>query len=279
MSDKQEFVLTGSENRPFPVDVRFARETAAPLLVFAHGFKGYKDWGHWNAIADWFNQRGCHFLKFNFSHNGGTVENPIDFPDLEAFGNNRYSYEVADLNQVLDHIGDHLSELRCNATVVLIGHSRGGGIATICAKHTIVSGLVTWASVSSFLGRLPDNSALDQWEKDGVTYIINGRTKQKMPMNYSFVEDLVSNQESLNILDAAGSLKKPALVIHGSADEAVSPIDGEVLADALECDFIEIEEAGHTFGGRHPWEETSLPVHTIELLEATMGLVRTGVQD
>lgn len=274
MSDKQEFVLNGSENRPFPVDVSFSDQESAPLIVFAHGFKGYKDWGHWNEVGSWFNDHGCHFLKFNFSHNGGTVENPIDFPDLEAFGNNRYTYEVADLITLLDHVQANLKELRCNGKVILVGHSRGGGIATLCARHEVVSGLITWASVSSFLGRLPDDEALDQWEADGVTYIVNGRTKQDMPMNYSFVEDLVSNQEALNIIDAAGRLKKPAFVIHGSEDEAVSPIDGEVLADALGCTYTEIDGAGHTFGGRHPWEESELPVHTIQLLEASLGFIK-----
>ena len=47
---------------------------------------------------------GIAVLKFNFSHNGGTVEQPIDFPDLEAFGHNNYTKELDDLNQVLDWV-------------------------------------------------------------------------------------------------------------------------------------------------------------------------------
>ena len=42
---------------------------------------------------------GIAVLKFNFSHNGGTVEQPIDFPDLEAFGHNNYTKELDDLNR------------------------------------------------------------------------------------------------------------------------------------------------------------------------------------
>ena len=63
-----------------------------PLVIFCHGYKGYKDWGAWDLVAERFAEEGYFFLKFNFSHNGGTVQNPIDFPDLEAFAQNNFSY-------------------------------------------------------------------------------------------------------------------------------------------------------------------------------------------
>ena len=56
-----------------------------PLIIFCHGYKGFKDWGAWNLMAEAFAKIGFCFIKFNFSHNGGTIEQPIDFPDLEAF--------------------------------------------------------------------------------------------------------------------------------------------------------------------------------------------------
>ena len=37
------------------------------------------------------------FVKFNFSHNGTTLESPSDFKDLESFGNNNFSKELYDL--------------------------------------------------------------------------------------------------------------------------------------------------------------------------------------
>lgn len=54
MAEKKEFTLVGSENRPFLVDIRLTDSPNQPIVVFAHGFKGYKDWGHWNMIADYF---------------------------------------------------------------------------------------------------------------------------------------------------------------------------------------------------------------------------------
>ena len=75
-----------------------------PIVIFCHGYKGFKDWGAWNLMAEAFAEAGFFFIKFNFSHNGGTVEQPIDFPDLEAFGNNNYTKELDDLESVIDWV-------------------------------------------------------------------------------------------------------------------------------------------------------------------------------
>jgi pimeloyl-ACP methyl ester carboxylesterase len=49
----------------------------------------------------------------------------------------------------------------------------------------------------------------------------------------------------------------PWLIIHGAADEAVSPLEGEALRAAGPREitaFLEIPGAGHTFGAAHPWK-------------------------
>lgn len=76
-------------------------------------------------MAEAFASAGYFFIKFNFSHNGGTVEQPIDFPDLEAFGNNNYTKELDDLEAVIDWIYKS-SEFENNldkTNINLIGHS------------------------------------------------------------------------------------------------------------------------------------------------------------
>ena len=75
-----------------------------PVVIFCHGYKGYKDWGAWNLVAERFAEEGCFFLKFNFSHNGGTPKNPIDFPDLEAFAQNNFTKELDDLEDIINFI-------------------------------------------------------------------------------------------------------------------------------------------------------------------------------
>ena len=78
-------------------------------------------------------QKNLFFLKFNFSHNGTTIENPSDFVDLEAFGNNNFCIELDDLNFVIDWIStcnDFKHEININ-DIHLLGHSRGGAISIL----------------------------------------------------------------------------------------------------------------------------------------------------
>ena len=136
----QTHILNQHTSKPIILDIELANEEDAPLIIFAHGFKGFKDWGHFNLLSKAFSEKGFHFLKFNFSCNGGTIENPIDFPDLEAFGNNTFSQEQEDLQIVINWAFDYLQP----SSVILMGHSRGGGATIIkAANDNRISKLIT----------------------------------------------------------------------------------------------------------------------------------------
>src|SRR5258708_25698923 len=89
------------------VDIFFKEnETRKPVVIYAHGFNGFKDWANFDLIADRFAREGFVLVKFNFSHNGTTPANPEQFTDLEAFGKNNYSKELFDLRAVIDWVCD-----------------------------------------------------------------------------------------------------------------------------------------------------------------------------
>jgi len=281
MKINNKIVLEGKNGRPIICDLRF-NETGEkqPLIIFCHGFKGYKDWGHFNLIANELSSNNFNVLKFNFSHNGGTMDDPIDFPDLVAFGENDYIKELNDIEVLLDDIenGKLSNELtNWNKKVYLIGHSRAGGIAIIKASEdTRIDKVVSWAGVSDFISRLPNSKNLKRWESSGVYYIKNGRTLQDMPMYYNFVEKLYEHQERLNIKKACEKITIPQLIIHGTSDEAVKFSEGKDLQGwNRSAVFIEIESAEHTFGGRHPFEEMELPIHSKILVEKTIDFLNT----
>jgi hypothetical protein len=64
------------------------------LIVFCHGFNGFKDWGAFNLMADYL--QGFQFVKLNFSHNE-TSDASLDFVDLEAFGANNFEKSLSGL--------------------------------------------------------------------------------------------------------------------------------------------------------------------------------------
>ena len=94
--------LESPTNKPILYDV-FSNPASKkqPLVVFCHGYKGFKDWGAWHLVAKAFMKANCCFVKFNFTHNGGTIEQPIDFPDLNAFAENNYTKELTDLKETV----------------------------------------------------------------------------------------------------------------------------------------------------------------------------------
>ena len=267
--------LVGKHNKPILTDLFYLEDgKPKPVVIFAHGYKGFKDWGCWDLVAEKFAQNGIFFIKFNFSHNGGTVEQTIDFPDLEAFGQNNFIKELDDLKSVIDYISEEetfKNEIDLSQ-IGLIGHSRAGGIVTIKASEdNRVSKLITWAGVSDYESRFPKGDILELWKEHGVSYIENSRTKQKMPHYYQFYENFITNKERLHIKLAAKNLKIPTLIIHGTDDETVPLNEAKNLHSwNRNSEFFIVENANHSFGGKHPWEEKSLPVDLLEIVQKSI---------
>lgn len=264
--------LRGKHNKPILLDFGFKLNgIPKPIVVFTHGFKGFKDWGHFNKIMEYFIENDFVFVKFNFSHNGGTIEQPIDFPDLEAFGNNNYSIELDDLKTVIDWIENYNSKDFDKSQIYLIGHSRGGSISILGANEDKrIKKLVTWAAVSDLINRY-SKEQMDFWKKEGVIYVENTRTNQKMPLYYQLAENTLSNIERFNIEQAANNLMIPHLIIHGNADEAVHVGEAYNINEwNKESEILIIEGSGHTFGAKHPYLETSFPKEVQLVLEKTV---------
>jgi pimeloyl-ACP methyl ester carboxylesterase len=256
-------VVKGKHQKPIVTDV-FYIETHQPkkVVIFCHGYKGFKDWGAWNLMAEQFANAGFFFIKFNFSYNGGTVENPIDFPDLEAFGNNNYTKELDDLESILDWISsEEKFKMEANISdISVIGHSRGGGIVLIKASEdNRIKKVISLAAVSDIGSRSSATGDLENWKKDGVKYVLNGRTKQQMPHYIQFYENFKSNEERLNIRKAVEKIEIPQLVIHGDNDTSISINEGyKIHSWNSESKLEIIENADHVFNVSHPWKEKQL---------------------
>ncbi len=277
MNIARNIEIEGENGRPILIDTSH-QETSEnlPVIIFCHGFKGFKDWGAWDLMGLAFAKAGYLFIKFNYSHNGGTPEQPIDFPDLEAFGNNNYSIEVRDTIRVLDWLGS--SDLPAGQEITLIGHSRAGGIATIVASQDDrVKKLVTMASVAHYDQRFPQGEELEKWKENGVYYIKNGRTNQEMPLYYQFYEDFIENRAQLDIITAAKCLSIPHLIIHGDADPTVDVQDAHDLKIASPQSELRIlRGADHVFGASHPWNQNHLPADLRQVVQCVGNFIQVN---
>lgn len=280
MNITKNIIIDGTHNKPFLVDVFYVADNIPkPILIFCHGYKGFKDWGAWNIMAKTFADSGFYFIKFNFSHNGGTVEQPIDFPDLEAFGNNNLTKELDDLETVINWICEN-TDLKTNANtnnISLLGHSRGGGIVSIKAEEDPrIKNIISLAGVSDYKVRFPSGQLLEQWKQEGVMFVENGRTKQQMPHYFQFFEDFIANENRLNIERAVSNLKIPHLIIHGSNDISVSVEEAKTLHQWNPNSALKIiEGTNHVFGTSHPWRKDNLSKELQSAVDVSITFLKT----
>lgn len=246
-----------------------------PVILFLHGFKGFKDWGPFPDACEDIARQGFGVLAINFSHNG--------------IGNGRTKYERLDLFQKstlskdLDEVGliiqalqkgeitDSHSSLNTDS-IGIVGHSRGGHTAVAAAaEYESIKCLVTWAAVSDYLERFSDQEKKD-WEEKGYTEYKNSRTGDLMKVDRIWWDDTKEHANRLIALKRVEELVIPALFIHGREDDDVDQTNSEKLEIACgskEKELRLIANAGHTFGGSHPFEEEFFPKPFKELVEHT----------
>ncbi len=277
MKNTGDFILKSKHaDRPFTADAQYIKnETAKPVVIFVHGFKGFKDWGHFNLIASCFAEAGFVFVKLNLSRNGTTPEHPVDFVDLEAFSENNFSIELDDIGVLTDALFNRSTPIpnieMDLKTIHILGHSRGAAIALLKTyEDDRIDAVAAWAPVHDLKERWP-SEVLEQWKKDGIYYVYNGRTKQNMPLKYQLVEDVFNHKDRLDIPNAVQRMNKPMLLVHGTNDETLHYLHTVQLAKLNSKAQLEIiEGANHVFGGKHTYTDPELPAHTQQALALTL---------
>lgn len=260
MIKKENYTLTGTGGRGMMMDITFnTAHKTAPLIIFVHGFKGFKDWGAYHLMGDYFVQHGFRFLKFNFSHNGVIADNPREVTDMIAFSENTFSMEVDELNSVVDFACNG-SSLPKTDHVFLIGHSMGGAMSIIhTATDKRIKKLVTMAAISGFRN-LWKPEAEEQWKLQGMMYVENKRTGVNMPLKVSLLDDLNRNPRRLDVLAKAAQITQPWLIIHGDNDTSVGLAQAEELKAANpHAHLFVVKGADHVFNASHPYPNAQMP--------------------
>ena len=231
---------------------------AMTTVVICHGFKGFSKWGFFPYLTKQIALAGFHALSFNFSGSGIGADGK-NFTDLDAFEQNTYTRELDDLATVE-------AEARrrgwLGPSYGLVGHSRGGGMAVLhAASSARVGALVTWSAIAD-VGRWPAEERA-RWRERGYGEVMNTRTKQVFRLGTALLDEVEQLRETrLNIQAAAGRLRVPWLIVHGTADETVPFSEAERLRDAAApgvATLLPVEGASHTFGATHPMSDPPPP--------------------
>lgn len=266
--EKSEHIIKASHGARVTFDCTWKiSKTKMPVVIFCHGFKGFKDWGAWHLVADYMAREGFLFLKMNFSHNGVDPENLSEITRPDLFAKNTLSLELEDIKSVIQWLKGDENPLKENITddIYIIGHSRGAATALIATiANSSIKKLAMWAPVADFTSFIQDNDG--KWKETGVKYILNSRTGERLPMNYTFVEDYLENETRLDPKKNISKMDKPLFLAHGTEDETL-PIEHTrtMYRFVSHSIMIEVENAGHTFGVTHPHLDPTMP-EPLELL-------------
>jgi uncharacterized protein len=243
----------------------------AQSVLLVHGFKGFMDWGFWNMLCEAIADAGLAACRFNLS-GSGVGEDGETFSEKDRFESNTHSREVEDTLLVADLLarGAVPGAPTKAGNIGLMGHSRGGGAAILAAANEPrVARLVTWASIATVARYNDEQLAIVR--EQGFVRVENARTGDIFKIKLDLLDDIEKNAEDLDILSAAASLEIPALVIHGTADEAVPYAEGLAIAGAFgeHGTFLPMEGAGHTFGATHPMPDR-VPLSLEQVIAATV---------
>ena len=273
---KIEWILPASEVSeyyPISVDAHFEDSPKKKsCILFIHGFKGFKDWGSFNHIAQTAAQAGFIFVKLNLSHNGVNFSNPSDFVDLEAFGKGTISMDLSDCLSVIDYLLSDICPLPIDRNYFnLIGHSRGGALALLsAAERKAVKKLSTWGGIHDFEKTLTPEQ-IEAWKRDETVWIKNNRTGQQMPIYPKAYWDYIDNKARLYVPSRLPEINSPVLIAHGTDDQTIPYQVAQFLHTNIKNSVLELfDNASHTFGSVHPHKEENLHPDTQNVLRKTL---------
>jgi dienelactone hydrolase len=229
--------------------------TTKPVVVVAHGFRGFQDWAFWPEVTDSLAENGFYAVSFDFTRitakEAGLAEDYIAKVST-------VSQELIDLEVILQHVKQKLLPLSTEADhnrIAIIGHSRAGSSSLITAAEQPehVQAVVVWNG-----GATPARGSAEQ----NVTLL------QQIA-----AEDAEENQERFNVAALFKALKQPALIVQGSSDsERLLAVNKQLKEASPDQTFVAIEGADHVFGVRHPYEGATL--HLTEALQTSIHFLK-----
>lgn len=220
-----------------------------PCVIFLHGYTGNRIEDHrlFVKAARDFCEHGMACLRFDFR---GSGESQGDFADVTLDG------EITDAFAAIGFLRDY-DEID-QTGIGLVGLSLGGSVAACVSAANTVSSVALWAP-SVFVDLLVERGG--EIVRDPYAWL---------PENF---KDAVKKQgkvdiggflrgkayfESLKKVDPLREIVKyegPVLIVHGSEDNVVSPMNSELIYDTVKGQrrLIMIDDADHAFSSVH-WE-------------------------
>ena len=257
MNQVTSWSIAGCDGEPIIGNCHMPPGKPLGVVLIAHGFKGYKDYGMFPCIARSLAEAGFIAHRFNFSHSGMT-DNIETFERPDLFEKDTWNKQVFDYRAVIDAVANGNID-GAGMKYVMFGHSRGGVTALLTAGRfagdsSMVqpAGVVT-ASAPSQCNNLTQEMA-EQMKSEGYLVSPSSRTGQDLRIGRSYLTEQEEDPAGHDLLGMVRKLDCPLMIFHGEQDPTV-PIDCatqisiEAGKNAL---MIAIVGADHVFNTPNP---------------------------
>ncbi len=203
------------------------------LVLFIHGFVGTKVEPHrmYKKLSDRLCNLGYTVLRFDFVGSGDSDGN---FEDMTIEG------EVQDGINVVDYCMEKYNYKE----IYILGYSMGGCVASILASRVKNNGLVLWSPVSNpfwnfhhIIGDEKFRMGLEGKEIDYFGDVVG--------------QDFFQNLMEIDPIKALHDYQKSTLIIHGTKDTDVFPVNGyNYYKNLANSELYYVKDADHCYSKR-----------------------------
>lgn len=261
MSTPPNWSLHGACGEPILGNTHVPSGPPAGVLLLAHGFKGYKDYGFFPYLAQTAAESGLVAHRFNFSHSGMTNRiETFERPDL--FQRDTWGKQIEDLSAVASAVkSGELPGSKDGLPVVWFGHSRGG-VTTILAAWRVFdekpkdldapAGVIAAASPHASSHLSEDQQA--ELKRRGSLDSPSSRTGQLLRIGVDALLEVEKDPKNFDPIEAISHFACPLWIVHGDDDQTVHVSAARRLADAAGANATlqTIPGASHTFNAPNP---------------------------
>lgn len=257
MNHVNAWSISGSNGEPIIGDCHMPPGKPLGVILIAHGFKGYKDYGMFPRIAQ--SMAGAGFIahRFNFSHSGMT-NNLETFERADLFEKDTWNKQVFDYRAVIDGMANGSIE-GAGMKYVMFGHSRGGATVLLTAGRfagdsSMVQpvGIVTASTPSRCNSLTPEMT--EQLKREGYLVSPSSRTGQDLRVGKEFLTEQEADPAGHDLLGMVRNIACLLMIVHGEQDPTV-PIECATQISIEAGDrvlMVPIDEADHVFNTPNP---------------------------
>lgn len=188
-------------------DIFIPEEESFPLVIFSHGYNGYKD--DFRDSANNMMDNGIASITFTFCGSGGR--------DTSGFGTTNMTLftEKEDLTALIDYAKQIKG---FNGSLYLLGGSQGGIVSAMAAEE--------WeADIKGMVLLFPAFNIPDNWTKTNYP-IDRYPTPESIPESFDFWgvklgRNFVVTMRDFDVYANMADIQKPVLILHGTNDNIV----------------------------------------------------------